>query len=198
MKKVVFDDQEFLTCSWKDLDEFCFKLCQKIAKSDNFDQIVAISRGGLIVGRILADLLNLPISLFTIQAYKEIGQINKPTITEKLNANVQGKKILLVDEIVDTGKTLTLALSYLQKFKPRKIKSAVLFHKKRAETTPDFFLFTTNAWVIFPYEMRETTTDLFQTWQKKEVSKKEIKSRFLKIGLPKDQIEYFLTSKCLP
>ena len=192
MKKIVFDQQEFLPVSWQEMAGFCFKLAHKTEKSDQFDQIIAISRGGLIVGRILADLLNLPISLFTIRAYKEIGKIKKPTITEKLAAKIENKKILLVDEIIDTGKTLTLALSYLQSFKPKKIKTAVLFYKEKAETAPDFFLFKTTSWVIFPYEIRETITDLSQIWSKKNISKAEINSRLLKLGLPKKQIEYFL------
>lgn len=193
MKKIVFDDQEFLSCSWEKMSDFCFKLAQEIQKSDGFNQIVAISRGGLIVGRVLADLLDLPISLFTIQAYKEIGKIKKPKIIEELNANIQGKNILLVDEIVDTGKTLALALSYLKNFKPQKIKSAVLFYKQKAKTAPDFFLFKTTAWVVFPYEVRETITDLSQIWQKKGISKIEIKSRLSKLGFPKNQINHFLS-----
>ncbi|MBL7150706.1 phosphoribosyltransferase [Candidatus Microgenomates bacterium] len=192
MKKIVFDDQEFLSCSWEEMSDFCFKLAQEIQKSNGFDQIVAISRGGLIVGRILADFLDLPISLFTIKAYKEIGKIKKPEITEELNAKIQGKKILLVDEIIDTGKTLALALSYLRRLKPQKIQTAVLFYKQKAKTAPDYFLFKTTAWVVFPYEVRETINDLSQIWQKKGISKTEIKSHLSKLGLPKKEVEHFL------
>lgn len=192
MKKAVFDDQEFLSYSWEEMGNFCFRLAQKIKKESGFDQIIAISRGGLVVGRILADFLGLPISLFTIRAYKEIGKIKEPKITEELRIDIKGKNVLLADEIVDTGNTLALALSYLKNFKPNKIKVAVLCYKERSKIIPDFFLFKTSAWVIFPYEVRETIKDLDQIWQKKGVSRKEIQSRLLKIGLPKNQIEYFL------
>jgi len=185
--------QKFHKISWEKFHHYCFCLAKTIIKAgEDIDQIVVISRGGLVIGRILSDFLSLPISLFTIQAYKEIGKQKKPQIIEKLNAKISGKKILLVDEIVDTGNTLFLALSYLKKFKPQKIKTAALFFKERAKVTPDFFLFKTTAWVIFPYEVKETVNDLCQIWGKQGISRKEIKSRLLKIGLPKKQVEYFL------
>jgi hypoxanthine phosphoribosyltransferase len=185
---------KFLLLSWEKFYHYCFCLAKTIIKAEkDFDQIVVISRGGLVIGRILSDFLSLSISLFTIQAYKEIGKQKKPQITEKLNAKISGKKILLVDEIVDTGNTLFLALSYLKKFKPLKINTAVLFFKERAKVTPDFFLFKTTAWVIFPYEIKETINDLSQIWQKQGLSNKKIKSHLLKIGLPKKQVEYFLS-----
>lgn len=196
MKKVVFANEEYLALSWEEMENFCFTLTQKIER-DNFDQIVAISRGGLVVGRILADFLNLPISLFTIQAYKEIGKQNIPKITEKLNAKVSNKKVLLVDEIVDTGNTLSLALSYLRKPKPLKIKVAVLFYKQKSKIVPDYFLFKTSAWVIFPYEVRETIEKLYQRWKKskKPLSNQEMKERLKKLGFSEIYIEAYWPKK---
>jgi len=184
---------KFLFLSWPKFYQVCFELAKKIQRdSCRFNQIVAISRGGLVAARILSDLLNLPISSFTIQAYSTIGQIKKTKITEKLSVNLKGQNILLVDEISDSGRTLKRAITYLKNFQPKKIITAALFYKPGTLIKPDYYFKQVSQWIIFPYEIRETIQQLTHLWQQKGLKLEEIKRRLLKIGFKRKEIELFI------
>jgi len=172
--------------SWEKLHQLCFELAERIQKRNHgFDKIVAISRGGLVVARILSDFLQLPISHMTIVAYQEIGESNKPLITEGISVGVAGNKLLLVDEIVDKGRTLIRAKNYLANFGPKSIYAAVPIVKPLAQIKPDFSVYETDKWVIFPYEVKETIGQLVQKWQEKGYSHKEVTHALRQLGFAK-------------
>lgn len=187
-------DFEFI--SWEKLYHLCFLLKERISKKKpNFDKIVAISRGGLVVARILSDLLNLPISNFTIVAYKEIGKMESPRVVEGLASSVAGQRLLLVDEIVDSGKTLFRGRAYLKNFGPKLILSAVPIVKSRANPKPDFFVKITEKWVIFPYEVCETTEDILRKMKLEKASNKDIATFLINVGLPATLVEATLKER---
>src|SRR5205809_8126357 len=67
--------------------------------------IVGISRGGWPPARIMSDLLeNSNIANMKVEFYKDIGvRSRKPRITKPVTANVTGKRVLVVDEVVNYG-----------------------------------------------------------------------------------------------
>ena len=73
----------------------------------------------------------------------------------------------------------------------KRVSSATLFIKTWTKVKPDFHAQETDAWIIFPHEVRETINLLSQKWQKQGVLKKEVKSRLIKLGLAKNQVDYF-------
>ena len=88
----------------------------------------------------LADLirhLNLPLRLdfMGVSSYREGTTSRELVFTKELRLDVRGRDVLLVDDILDTGKTLRCVLDKLQQLKPRQIKSCVLLDKpaRRAE-----------------------------------------------------------------
>jgi len=184
---------KFYFISWKDLHETCFKLARKILEGKlQFDRLVCISRGGLIIARILSDFLDLPISNFTIVSYVSLGKTGEPKIVEKLSADIRNENILLVDEIADHGTTLKKAISYLKSFSPKKITTLAPFIKPWSSPKPDFWQIKTDKWVVFPYEVRETINDLIAIFQKQGRKEKEIRKKILRLGFGKKQIDYFL------
>ena len=184
---------KFYFITWKDLHRACFRLAKKILDEKlEFDRVVCISRGGLIVARIFSDFLNLPISNFTIVSYVSVGKTGKPKIVEKLAVDIRNEKILLVDEIVDNGTTLKKAVSYLKTFSPKKITTLAPYIKPWSNLKPDFWQVKTDKWVIFPYEVKETINDLVEIFQKQGKGEKEIRKTVLKLGFDKNQLKYFL------
>lgn len=187
---------KFYFITWRELHKACFKLAKKVLDGKlQFDRIVCISRGGLIVSRIFSDFLDLPISNFTIVSYVSVGKTGKPKIVEKLAVDIKNENILLVDEIVDNGTTLKKAVSYLKAFSPKKIITLVPYIKPWSSPKPDFWQVKTNKWIIFPYEVKETINDLVNLFQKQGKKEKEIRKKILKLGFNKNQVEYFLKSK---
>jgi hypoxanthine phosphoribosyltransferase len=183
---------QFHYISWQELHHLCFELLKKVKKEKlEFDRIVCISRGGLVVARIFSDFLDLPISNFTIVSYASVGKIGKPKVMEALAANIKKERVLLIDEIIDSGMTLKKAISYLEKKEPQKIITLVPVIKPWTKLKPDFWQIETKEWVVFGYEVRETIDDVVKIWKKDGRKREEIKKGLIKIDLPKEQVEYF-------
>ncbi len=104
----------------------------------------------------LADLirhLNLPLRLdfMGVSSYGPGTESGKLVFTKELRLDVRGRDVLLVDDILDTGKTMSRVLPKIQALKPRRIKICVLLDKpcRRTEQIeadyagfeiPDFFV----------------------------------------------------------
>ncbi len=114
------------------------------------DVILAVARGGLTFGQFLSEALEIR-NLYTLNSVHYDGQ-------EKLNTidvfNIpdlsQKKKILLVDEIIDSGETLLeIKNILLKKFPHIEIKTATLFYKSKAILSPDFTAKHADDWIHF-------------------------------------------------
>jgi hypoxanthine phosphoribosyltransferase len=82
----------------------------------------------------LADLirhLDVPLRLdfMGVSSYGAGTESGKLIITKELRLDVRGRDVLLVDDILDTGKTMTRVLPILRALKPRRIKTCVLLNK---------------------------------------------------------------------
>jgi hypoxanthine phosphoribosyltransferase len=104
----------------------------------------------------LADLirhLNLPLRLdfIGVSSYGLGTESGDLVFTKELRLDVRGRDLLLVDDILDTGKTMSRVLPKLRALKPRRIKLCVLLDKpdRRSEkikadyvgfAVPDFFV----------------------------------------------------------
>ncbi len=166
--------QGFEKISWIDFVKDCAKLAQKINLA-SLTRIVAISRGGLIVARILSDLLDLPISHITIASYQDLRQMKEPVIIEGTTNFFANDHILLVDEVADTGKTFIRALSYLQNFSASKVHTAALYIKPKTKFVPDFYIRSIDAWIVFPYDIRETYTAFKKQLQNEKQALEQMK-----------------------
>jgi hypothetical protein len=79
-------------------------------------------------------------------------------ITQPINVNIKDKKILVIDDVADTGKTLNVVINHLLKSGAREIKSAVLQYKKTSEFIPDFSgeILKRWVWIVYPWGILET------------------------------------------
>jgi len=156
------------------------------------DIIIAIGKGALTWVKELADWLNISqLSSFQIVHYREMSRrLKEPVILQSLPIQIEGKTILLFDDVVETGKTFQLGANYLKMRGAEKIMTAVLFYKRCSKFKPDFFVAETKAWIIFHDETLETVKFLGSKWLKQGLSFKEIRERLLKIGLEKKGIDY--------
>ncbi|OGD63680.1 hypothetical protein A2160_04500 [Candidatus Beckwithbacteria bacterium RBG_13_42_9] len=185
---------DFEYISWEQFHKMCFDLAQRIkAKRVSLDKLAVISRGGAIVGRILSDLLDLPIHYLTIVSTVRVGHLKEPKIVEAWQEPIERENILLVDEIADSGRTFECARQHLLRFKPAKIYTAAPVIKPATNPKPDFYIHTTNKWIVFPYELRETIEEVTKIWQKEKVSKKEIAQRFVFLGFKQSLIKTLMS-----
>lgn len=135
-------------------------LALKIRKSGfKADVIVGVSRGGWAPARILSDLLeNSRTANIKIEFYTGLAKTaNKPIVTQPISGVIAGKNALVVDDVSDTGESLTVALEHLLKMGAASVKTVTIYYKPRSVFKPDFYSGVTEDWIIYPWERLEAT-----------------------------------------
>ncbi|GAF87053.1 unnamed protein product, partial [marine sediment metagenome] len=166
---------------------------QKIAQGEikKPEIIIGIARGALAWLKTLADWLNIDqINIFRIVHYAGVSKtLKKPKILESNLPRIDKKRVLLFDNIVETGKTMKLAVNYLSICGAEDVTTAVLFYRKHSILTPDFYTIKTEPWIVFHHEIVESIKCLGIRWLNKGLKLEKIKERFLTIGLPQKEVK---------
>ncbi len=158
--------------------DYIYDLCREVAnevKDSGYepDMIIALARGGWFAGRVLCDFLGLD-DLTSLKVEHYLGTAlagDGPQIKYPLADNaVEGKKVLIVDDIADTGKSLMHSLEYVNEQKPEEVRTAALQFLDSSEYEPDYISERLEewAWVVFPWNFIEDMTDLISTLMTKE------------------------------
>ncbi len=189
-------DLTFEAPTWDDIYEMLLSLYEKIIK-DRFkpDVIVGISRGGLTPARVMCDLLgNANLANITVEFYVGVNKASsEPIITKPISMPVNGKDVLLFDDVADTGKSLCLAKKYLESNGTNCVKTAVIFYKPWSIITPDYYERKTRRWVVFPWERKETLRQLVEIYRKANVPLEEVKEKLADGGMDTCLIDRFLS-----
>jgi hypoxanthine phosphoribosyltransferase len=152
--------------SWGRIIKDSQKLSRIIRDSGYCPEIVvAIGRGGYVPARILCDcLLVHDLASIKVEHWGTAVMNEKAFVKYPLCAEIRGMKVLLVDDVTDTGDTLRVSLQHLEALQPREIRTAVLIHKTCSTVIPDYYLrkIIKWRWVIFPWHTREDLTELIK------------------------------------
>lgn len=121
--------------------------------------IVAVARGGFMPARFLCDFLDLgTLCSIRVQHYAAGASKGKEArVTIPLATDIRGARVLVVDDVNDSGDTLRAARSYLEPLGPAKLRTAVL-HEKLVTTCPaDFSAGEVRKWrwILYPWAMVE-------------------------------------------
>jgi len=142
--------------TWEEIVEWSRGLANNIKRSGwRPDIIVAIARGGYVPARLLCDFLGVE-NLLSIQSqhWTEAAKAEERAVLRfPYIVDMSGKRILLVDDIVDTGDTVILAEKFIRdNWKPLEVKIAVLqWISPIAKIKPDFYYIEVKEWVWFQY-----------------------------------------------
>jgi len=147
--------------SWDATIGYCEELAGLI-KGFQPDMIVGLSRGGLVPARIMSDVLGIKeVGILGVSFYKSMGRPSDfPAITQDLTMDLKGKRILVVDDVADTGRSLLVTKEYLQRKGAGEIKIATLHYKPNSIFKPDYFVASTDAWIVYPWERHEIEREL--------------------------------------
>ncbi len=178
------NESEFEIIDWQTFYSLCLEAADMIRRSKkSYDAFVGISRGGLVPLRILSDELEQE-NLFVIRVvfYEDIKKTAaEPIIKDDyLKSNVSGLRLLVIDDVADSGKSLKKVLEYLKNAGAKEVDSLTIFYKPHSETTPTFYVRTTKKWIVFPHERRETILKLIEKEKDKPVEK--IREDLINIG----------------
>ncbi len=152
--------------SWSEIEDWCITIRDRVLGSYDPDFIIGLSRGGLVPARILSDMLWIK-DLYAVKTEhwgitaKADGEA---VLREDGVINVTDRKVLIVDDITDTGSSMMLAKDYVSRHKPAGLKTSTMLHITHSKYKPDFFAEevqdTKWTWFIFPWNIYEDVLNL--------------------------------------
>ena len=136
------------------VQEACNYLLKEMSKISFMpQQVIAIANGGLVPAAIISAIIR-PRLFFSIKVSLYDGQTKLASpVMSKLPDTIQQIPTLIVDDITDTGTTLTLIEKELESIGVIDTKFAVLHKKLKSTFKPDLYATETDKWIIYPWEV---------------------------------------------
>lgn len=186
---------KFLYLTWDDVQSLAEKTADKI-KEDGFipDIMIAISRGGFDPARIISDQLNIrKLASLQIIYYSSVNEkMKEPQVLFPLNAQIKGLKVLVVDDVSDSGHSLMAVKKYTEDKGAAVVKVATLHHKPWSEYKPDYYAEMVDKWILYPWEPNESIQDLVHMLSESGVTTEEIPNKLRVIGYSDHEISRYL------
>lgn len=147
--------------SWQDIENKCLSIVNLIRSYDTkYDCIVCAGRGGMIPSRIISEYLDIRnIYIYNIRSYTGIDQQGE-IVSEKFDFSVlEGKNVLIVDDIYTTGHTLKFICDTISNNVDNVFISTVTLYENANQLAidkkPNIFADTYDSvkdWIVFPWE----------------------------------------------
>ncbi len=160
--------------SWEEIERWAKEGAWKVLEEGwTPDVVVGLARGGWVAARLYCDYLGVK-DLVSLKV-EHWGVTATPDGKAKLkygsNYNLEGKRVLIVDDISDTGESLTLAKNYVESQKPAEIRVATLLTIRGSRFKPDYYDEEIDwAWIVFPWNFVEDMINLVNNlFEEKEV-----------------------------
>ena len=157
-----------LIINFEEYTKIVEKLAIEIHNEYNPSVLVGIMRGAAPIIDILSRILKLPIAYIVIQSYSgrgmedQQGQLMFAREISSLANNKDFSKVLLIDDLSDTGLTLNKSIEWLKSYDPikgyiKEVKTACLWKKKSSSFEPDFcpVRLDSDPWIVQPTEHYE-------------------------------------------
>ncbi len=160
------DDFKCTITNW----DYIYSLCRDVSeqvKDSEFepDVIVALARGGWFAGRCICDFLGLD-DLTSLKMEHYVGaaqKSNEPEVRYPMpEGSVEGKDVLIIDDIADTGGSIKHAAEYVSERDAGEIRTATLQLLQTSEFDPDYIgeRLEEWAWMVYPWNFIEDMIDI--------------------------------------
>ncbi len=185
--------------TWDDIARWVKDVAEKIRK-DGYkpDVIVALARGGWIPGRIMCDHL-LVKDLYSIKTEHwgiTATRDGQARVVHDVPVSLKGRKVLVMDDITDTGQSLRLAYEQVLKHEPAEVRTAAMLHITHAKFVPDYYSEEVPAedwtWFIFPWnyyeDMRNITSNILKEGPRDLGELRELFKRYHDLDVKDEQL----------
>jgi hypoxanthine phosphoribosyltransferase len=142
--------------SWDEMDRLVAGLAERLVGQE-YDLLIAITRGGLVLAGMLAYRLRIRnILVAAVEYYDERGLPGPhPTFLQfPADPLLRGQRVLVVDEVWDSGTTIHAVTERIRQ--AGGIPTTVVLHYKPSHSVvpgePDLHAVTTDAWVVYPFK----------------------------------------------
>jgi uncharacterized protein len=152
---------EFFEMDWELFGEFCRVLAMRVAREYKPEVVVGVARAGVIPAAIIAALLRIDFHAISISRRMGLDRAggdenpmhDRPQVYSQVPRHIEGKRVLLTDEIATSGDTLRLGVATLRNAGPAEIRTATTFVRPGGYR-PDYFALETDATIIFPWDVK--------------------------------------------
>ena len=146
-------DREVL--GWHEFGEASRELAAQVHESGFVpDMVVAIARGGLLLAGSVAYALDVKsCGAINVEFYTGVDlRLDEPVLLSPMldTPAVAGHRVLLVDDVSDSGRTLAMVLALLLTAEAD-VRSLCLYSKPKTVLEPDFVWRKTSKWIAFPW-----------------------------------------------
>ncbi len=145
--------------SWNEYYSLIKNLAEQLKpeiEAGNINQILCLARGGTIIGDALGRIFNLPISIMFTSSYNLDNQRSELIIGDSIakQYNILRDKVLIVDDLVDSGTTLEKIKDHFYELTGNKAYTAVIWKKTTCSLEPDYYVTTMlpTDWIVQPFE----------------------------------------------
>jgi len=138
--------------SWQTFHGLCKGLVAAVSSYDP-EFILAIGRGGFYPGTLMAHILRVELHPVRLsRRVKDIVTYDHPRWITRPPEEVRGVRVLLVDEICDSGETLTICVKAIQEMGALSVRTAVLYAHTWGADIPDYIGIITDALILNPWD----------------------------------------------
>lgn len=150
-----------LYLSWDQYHGLIESLALQVYRSGyRFDTLLCLARGGLRVGDVLSRIFDMPLAILATSSYREAAGTQQGALDIAQYITTTGGalhgRVLLVDDLVDSGVTLEQVIQHLKVRFPAitELRTAVLWQKASSRFTPDYCVqyLATSPWIHQPFE----------------------------------------------
>ena len=151
--------------SWDESYDLGRRLAYEVKRSGfRPDLIVAIGRGGYVPARVVSDFLLFSLLASIKIEHWDTAACERPLASVRfpLAVDVQSQKVLIIDDVTDTGKTLRTAVDYMKELGAAEVRTGVLQHKTVSPFVPDYYAEKVAEWrwIIYPWAAHEDLVGL--------------------------------------
>ncbi len=150
-----------LYVTWDEYHRLIEQLISQVHEAGyKFDSILCLARGGLRIGDVFSRVYDMPLAILAASSYREAagtqqGRLDIGEFITKTGGEIAGK-VLLVDDLVDSGVTMARVIEHLKQRLPAitDVRTAVLWYKSVSAFKPDYFVqyLDDSPWIHQPFE----------------------------------------------
>ena len=151
-----------LYVSWDEYHALIEQLALSVHESGwRFDSLLCLARGGLRVGDVISRIYDMPLAILAASSYRaaagtQQGSLDISEFITMTGGSLTGN-LLLIDDLVDSGVTLTRVIEHLHKRYEAltEVRTGVLWYKACSVFKPDYCVryLPTNPWIHQPFEV---------------------------------------------
>ncbi|MCL7751382.1 phosphoribosyltransferase [Guyparkeria hydrothermalis] len=123
------------------------------------DTVIAVARGGFMPARFVCDFLGVSrLMSVKVQHYAAGAHAGaEALVTVPLGGPIEGERVLVVDDVNDSGETLRALHDYLADLDPATVRTAVLHEKAVTACRADFVAESIREWhwILYPWAVVE-------------------------------------------